>query len=103
MRRFGVIVSYDCKSDKLRKKIINACFDFGLDRIQYSVFSGTLKPPHYKELTNRLKLMMNHKEPMSIFIQKVSVDSVRDFLLYEYDQRSIHHFKTYEKKRSFFD
>ena len=103
MRRFGVIVSYDCKSNKLRKKIIDACFDFGLDRVQYSVFSGTLKPPHYKELANRLKLMINYKEPMSIFIQRVPLDSVKDFLLYECDEKSIHHFNTYEKRREFFD
>lgn len=103
MRRFGVIVSYDCKSNKLRKKIIDACFDFGLDRIQYSVFSGTLKPPNYKELANRLRLMINYKEPVSIFIQRVSLESVKDFLLYEYDEKSIHRFNTYEKRRDFFD
>jgi CRISPR-associated protein Cas2 len=103
MRRFGVIVSYDCKSNKTRKKIIDACFDYGLDRIQYSVFAGTLKPPQYKELANRLKLMMNHKNPMSIFIQKVPIGSISDFLLYEYDEGSVHHFNTYEKRRGFFD
>ncbi len=103
MRRFGVIVSYDCKSNKLRKKIIDACFDAGLDRIQYSVFSGSMKSPNYNELANRLKLLINHKEPMSIFIQKIPIGSISNFLLYEYEERSLHHFNTYEKKRGFFD
>ena len=92
MYRFGVIVSYDCKSNKIRNKVIGACFDSGLDRIQYSVFSGTLKPFPYKELVNRLKLLLNHKEPISIFIQKVPIMSIDNFLLYEYKERSIHHF-----------
>ncbi len=103
MYRFGVIVSYDCKSSKLREKAIEACFDCGLDRIQYSVFSGVLKSTPYKELVNRLKLLLEHKEPISIFIQKVPVGSIRDFLLYEYDERAIHHFKVYVRGKRFFD
>lgn len=103
MLRFGVIVSYDCKSNRLRKMAIDACFDCGLDRIQYSVFTGVLKPSAHKELVNRLKQLLKHKEPISIFVQKVPISSIDDFLLYEYQEKSIHRFNTYKKERLFFD
>ncbi len=45
-----VMVVYDISNDKARKKISDACLDYGLDRHQYSVFSGLMKPTHLKEL-----------------------------------------------------
>ncbi len=50
-----VLVVYDISDDKARKKISDACLDYGLDRHQYSVFSGLLKPTHWRELVKVLR------------------------------------------------
>lgn len=45
-----VIVVYDIVEDKARGKVADACLDYGLDRIQYSVFTGKLGRNHQEEL-----------------------------------------------------
>ncbi len=50
-----VVVTYDITSDRLRKKISDCCLDYGLDRFQYSVFSGRLKPVHIRALAKALR------------------------------------------------
>lgn len=45
-----IVVVYDITDDKERKKISETCLDYGLDRHQYSVFSGLVKPTHLREL-----------------------------------------------------
>jgi len=37
-----VLIIYDIKNDRLRTKISNTLKDWGLERIQYSVFIGDL-------------------------------------------------------------
>lgn len=37
-----VLLIYDITEDKVRSKVADACLDYGLDRIQYSTFSGKL-------------------------------------------------------------
>jgi CRISPR-associated protein Cas2 len=49
-----VVVTYDISNDKLRKKVSDCCQDYGLDRRQYSVFSGRLKPVHIRALAKAL-------------------------------------------------
>jgi CRISPR-associated protein Cas2 len=49
-----VIVTYDISNDKARKKVSDCCLDYGLDRAQYSVFSGTLKATHVRALAKAL-------------------------------------------------
>ncbi|HML22994.1 MAG TPA: CRISPR-associated endonuclease Cas2 [Aggregatilinea sp.] len=50
-----VIVVYDISDDKARKKVSDTCLDYGLDRHQYSVFSGLVKPTHLRELAKLLR------------------------------------------------
>ncbi|NUQ05472.1 MAG: CRISPR-associated endonuclease Cas2 [Anaerolineae bacterium] len=50
-----VIVTYDITDDKARKKISDCCLDYGLDRHQFSVFSGLLKPIHLRALAKALE------------------------------------------------
>jgi CRISPR-associated protein Cas2 len=50
-----VVVVYDISDDKARKKISDACLDYGLDRQQYSLFTGLLKPTHLRELAKVLR------------------------------------------------
>ena len=50
----NTLVMYDIENDKIRRYISEACLDFGLDRIQYSVFRGKLNRNKREELLMRL-------------------------------------------------
>jgi len=45
-----VLVVYDIVEDRVRAKVADACADYGLDRLQYSVFEGCLSRNHQEEL-----------------------------------------------------
>lgn len=49
-----IILVYDITSDKARSKVADACQDYGLDRIQFSAFSGELSRNHQEELMLRI-------------------------------------------------
>jgi len=45
-----ILLVYDIENDRIRSKIADLCLDFGLDRIQYSTFSGQLSNNHQESL-----------------------------------------------------
>lgn len=45
-----VMLLYDITDDRARTKIADACLDYGLDRLQYSAYVGTLSRNHQQEL-----------------------------------------------------
>jgi CRISPR-associated protein Cas2 len=47
------LVMYDIENDKIRRYVSEACLDFGLERIQYSVFRGKLNRNKREELLMR--------------------------------------------------
>jgi CRISPR-associated protein Cas2 len=47
-------VVYDIEDDRVRGRIANTCKDYGLERIQYSAFCGTLDATRRAELFVRL-------------------------------------------------
>lgn len=47
-------VVYDIPDDRTRLRVMNVCLDFGLDHIQYSVFSGPLDSTRRSEMFSRL-------------------------------------------------
>jgi len=49
-----VLLVYDITSDKARSKVADVCQDYGLDRIQFSAFSGQLRRNHQEELMLRV-------------------------------------------------
>lgn len=55
------ILVYDIPDDKKRGKIADACLDYGLDRIQYSAFVGTLLATHQEELFLKVKKILGKK------------------------------------------
>lgn len=57
-----LIVMYDIPSNRLRLKIIDACMDFGLDRLQFSVFEGELSAKHQADLTAQLRRLMDGQD-----------------------------------------
>lgn len=48
------MVMYDIEDDRVRGKIADDCKDAGLERVQYSVFRGTLTRTHRSELIAKL-------------------------------------------------
>jgi CRISPR-associated protein Cas2 len=50
-----VILIYDIEDDKLRTRAANVCFDYGLERIQFSAFFGKLNRNRRQELSLRLQ------------------------------------------------
>jgi CRISPR-associated protein Cas2 len=56
-----VLVLYDISHDGARAKIVEACEDFGLERVQYSAFSGTLSRVHQRELMARVRHVMRKR------------------------------------------
>ena len=56
------LVVYDIPSDKLRTKIADICLDYGLERIQFSVFFGTISDNRREELTMKLSKRLGKQE-----------------------------------------
>jgi CRISPR-associated protein Cas2 len=53
-----VILVYDIVEDGLRAKIATVCADYGLDRVQYSVFIGLLTRNMQEELMLRIDSLL---------------------------------------------
>jgi CRISPR-associated protein Cas2 len=49
-----VLLVYDIVNDRQRSRVADACLDYGLDRIQFSAFSGSLNRTHQEELMMRI-------------------------------------------------
>lgn len=50
-----ILLVYDIVNDRQRTKIADACLDYGLDRIQYSAFTGLLSRTHQEELMMKVR------------------------------------------------
>jgi CRISPR-associated protein Cas2 len=75
-------VIYDIVDDKIRTKIADACFDFGLVRVQYSAFAGALNRNKREELFLRLRDTLGD-EVGKILVQPVCEKDVEQMLLHE--------------------
>jgi hypothetical protein len=51
----STLVIYDVEDDWARTRVAEACKDFGLERIQYSCFRGSLSPNKRGELFERMR------------------------------------------------
>jgi CRISPR-associated protein Cas2 len=69
-------VIYDVVDDLVRGRVANACKDYGLQRIQYSAFSGALDATRRSELTTRLVDTLG-KETGKILVLPVCEKDVR--------------------------
>jgi CRISPR-associated protein Cas2 len=50
-----VLLVYDISNDRVRSRIADDCLDYGLDRIQFSAFVGTLGRNHQEELMLKIE------------------------------------------------
>ena len=48
------LLIYDIVDDRIRTKIADACLDYGLDRVQYSAFSGDISRNYQEELFQKV-------------------------------------------------
>ncbi len=62
-------VVYDIADDRVRLRIANVCKDYGLDHIQYSVFSGPLDSTRRNEMFARLDDTLGGNEGKILMIQ----------------------------------
>lgn len=67
-------VVYDIVSDRIRLKIAGVCKDYGLDHIQYSVFSGPLDSTRRNEMFARLDYTLGIHEGKVLMLQMCEKD-----------------------------
>lgn len=56
------LLIYDIVNDRIRAKIADACLDYGLDRIQYSAFSGDISRNYQEELFRKVTDLLGKEE-----------------------------------------
>lgn len=56
------LVVYDIVEDRVRAKVADLCFDYGLSRIQYSAYVGTLTRTHQDELLQKARRRLGRTE-----------------------------------------
>lgn len=61
MEEHTVYIFYDIEDDNIRNKIAEACKDYGLERIQFSGFSGILSKNKREELFLKLSSLIDDK------------------------------------------
>ena len=70
------LVMYDIENDRVRFRISETCLDYGLERIQFSVFRGKLNRNKREELLLKLTQTLGD-EPGKILIQPMCEDDFR--------------------------
>lgn len=66
----NIIVVYDIPNNKIRSKISDICEDYGLDRVQYSAFSGDLARVHQEEMMEKVGKRLG-KQPGKIYLYPI--------------------------------
>ena len=54
-----VLLVYDVVDDRKRGKVADACKDYGLDRFQFSAFTGELSRNHQEELMLKVTALLD--------------------------------------------
>jgi CRISPR-associated protein Cas2 len=76
------LVIYDIEDDRIRLKISETCLDYGLVRIQFSAFLGTLNRNKREELFLKLSSLLDDN-PGKILLQPICDKDVKGVLLKE--------------------
>jgi len=82
MEELRTLVIYDIENDKIRLRISETCLDYGLTRIQYSAFLGTLNRNKREELFLRLSSVLENS-PGKILLQPICDKDVKEVLIKE--------------------
>jgi CRISPR-associated protein Cas2 len=76
------LVIYDIENDRIRLRISETCLDYGLARIQFSAFLGTLNRNKREELFLKLSSILDDNAG-KILLQPICHKDVKDTLLKE--------------------
>jgi len=57
-----MLVTYDIVEDKIRTKVADTLLNYGLQRLQYSVFLGRIKPHLYKAIKKKILNLIDDKQ-----------------------------------------
>lgn len=76
------LVVYDIVEDRVRQRISDACLDYGLERFQFSAFSGRLNATQRRELFLKLQELLGSTAGR-ILIQPISDDDVEKQLMFQ--------------------
>jgi CRISPR-associated protein Cas2 len=68
-------IVYDISNDRIRLRIANVCKDYGLDHIQFSVFSGPLDSTRRNEMFARLGHTLGNSEGRVLMLQLCEKDA----------------------------
>lgn len=55
------LLIYDIPHDGTRQKVADACLDYGLQRVQYSAFTGALSRSHQRALFQEIARRVRHR------------------------------------------
>lgn len=50
-----ILLIYDIPDTKVRTKVADICQDYGLERVQYSAFTGNLRRVHQEEMLAKMR------------------------------------------------
>lgn len=67
------LLVYDISDDRKRGKVADACLDYGLDRIQFSAFTGNIQPTHQEELMLKIKKILG-KKPGNVQLYQICTE-----------------------------
>jgi CRISPR-associated protein Cas2 len=79
------LLIYDIPDDRKRTKIADACLDYGLDRIQYSAFTGDISRNHQEELFQKVCRILG-KKPGNIRLIPVCLTDWQNCLVHEKEE-----------------
>ena len=82
MEELRTLVIYDIENDRIRLKISETCLDYGLARIQFSAFLGTLNRNKREELFLKLSTILDNNAG-KILLQPICHKDMKDTLLKE--------------------
>ncbi|MFN3849606.1 MAG: CRISPR-associated endonuclease Cas2 [Spirosomataceae bacterium] len=67
-----VIACYDIENDKIRERVANKLLDFGLERIQFSVFVGPLNRFQFQKLRIAIEKILSGYPKSNLLIIPLS-------------------------------
>jgi CRISPR-associated protein Cas2 len=82
MEELRTLLIYDIQDDRIRLRISETCLDYGLARIQFSAFLGTLNRNKREELFLKLSTILGENAG-KILLQPICHKDVKDTLLKE--------------------
>lgn len=76
-----ILVTYDIIDTKIRNRLIDELFNFGFERLQYSIFLGEINSKKIRKLVNSSEKIINKKEDSLYFFSLCEEDFKRGIFL----------------------